>query len=151
MEPTGLGEITPLRMTAVSEAGGVVGLEGSDGVVGDVGDGAGRVGMEEPGVLITGVVGTEIGGSGTVGEGVRTTGGDGDLVPVGSGLDEVGTEFWLGRCSRKGIQSTAKECKRATMRARCRQTVSFITVLTFHIGVTKQNMRHEVMYGCLVF
>ena len=93
MEPTGLGEITPLRTTAVSEAGGVVGLEGSDGgvvVVGDVGDGAGRVGMEEPGVLITGVVGTEIGVSG---EGVRTTGGDGVLVPVGSGVDGVGTEF----------------------------------------------------------
>ena len=80
----------------MSEAGGVVGLEGDDGgvvVVGDVGDGAGRVGMEETGVLTTGVVGIEIGISGTVGEGVRTTGGDGALVLVGSGVDGVGTEL----------------------------------------------------------
>ncbi len=80
----------------MSEAGGVVESEGFDGgfgVVGDVGDGAGRVGMEETGVLITGLVGMEIGVSGAVGEGVRTTGGDGVLVPVGSGADGVGTEL----------------------------------------------------------
>lgn len=96
MEPTGLGETTLLRTTAVSEADGLVGLEGADGgvvVVGDVEDGAGRVGMEETGALTPGVVGIETGIGGTVGEGVRTTGGDGVLVPVGSGVDGAGTEF----------------------------------------------------------
>ena len=101
MEPTELGEVTPLRMTAVSEAGGVIGSEGADGgvvVVGDVGDGAGTVGMEETGMLLTGVVGIEIGIGGTVGEGVRTTGVDGVFVPVGSGVDGVGAE-----CSCAGV------------------------------------------------
>ena len=68
------------------EGDGNVGLAGVDGGAVAVGDGAERIGGEEMGALLPGVVGVDIGVGGTVDEGGGTVG-----VTAG-GLGKIGAE-----------------------------------------------------------